>query len=106
MRNRIMTAFLVMAVCLMSANLAAAHTPLCSCYLNSDGTVTCEGGFSDGSSATGVSMTVKSADGAVLVQGKIDKNGEFSFEKPKVPYAVEFNAGPGHEVIVKGEDIK
>jgi hypothetical protein len=51
-------------------------------------------------------MTVKAADGAVLVQGKIDKNGEFSFEKPKVPYAVEFNAGPGHEVIVKGEDIK
>ena len=51
-------------------------------------------------------MTVKAADGSVLTSGKIDENGEFSFEKPKVPFVVEFNAGPGHEVTVKGEDIK
>lgn len=104
--RRIMMCLLALIFCLAGVNPAAAHTPLCSCYLNSDGTVTCEGGFSDGSSATGVSMTVKAADGSVLTSGKIDENGEFSFEKPKVPFVVEFNAGPGHEVTVKGEDIK
>ena len=30
------------------ATFVQAHTPLCSCFDNGDGTVTCEGGFSDG----------------------------------------------------------
>ena len=40
------------------SGLALAHTPLCSCYDNGDCTVTCEGGFSDGSPAAGVQMRV------------------------------------------------
>ena len=47
-----------------------AHTPLCSCYDNGDGTVTCEGGFSDGSSAAGVQMRVEKDSGGVLIKGE------------------------------------
>jgi hypothetical protein len=48
----------LLVVFLFIAAQALAHTPLCSCYDNGDGTVTCEGGFSDGSSASGVQMRV------------------------------------------------
>ena len=93
----VMMAFLVTA--------AQAHTPLCSCYDNGDGTITCEGGFSDGSSGAGVSMTAKDANGTVLTKGKMDQYSEFVFDKPDAPYSVIFDAGPGHAVEVKGEDI-
>ena len=51
-----------------------SHTPLCSCYDNGDGTVTCEGGFSDGSSAAGVSMKVVDENSEVI--SVKDENGE------------------------------
>lgn len=90
----------------LTTGTAFAHTPLCSCYANGDGTGTCEGGFSDGSSAAGVSMTVKDADGKVIESGKMDKFGEFSFKVPTGDYSVTFDAGPGHVVEVDGEDIE
>jgi hypothetical protein len=82
-----------------------AHTPLCSCYDNGDGTITCEGGFSDGSSGAMAAMRVEDKDCKVILKGKMDEDGEFTFDRPKVPYRVLFDAGPGHEVEVKGEDI-
>ncbi len=97
---------LAMAVCLVWGATAFAHTPICSCYLNGDGTATCEGGFSDGSSAAGVKMTVRTADGAVVQEGQMDDLGEYTFDVPKGDYEVEFNAGPGHVVTVKGSDIQ
>ncbi|PIE68776.1 MAG: hypothetical protein CSA21_05785 [Deltaproteobacteria bacterium] len=84
---------------------AFAHTPLCSCYDNGDGTGTCEGGFSDGSSAAGVEMRVEKKDGTVLLKGKMDEFSEFVFDKPAGPYNVVFDAGPGHLIIVEGESI-
>ena len=84
---------------------AIAHTPLCSCYDNGDGTITCEGGFSDGSSGAGVTLRVEDKDGKALLKGKMDEDSEFTFNKPKAPYKVLFDAGPGHVVEVKSEDI-
>lgn len=84
---------------------ALAHTPLCSCYDNGDGTITCEGGFSDGSSASGVEVRVQDKDGKVLAKGKMDEFSEFTFNKPSDAYKVVFDAGEGHEVIVDGEEI-
>jgi len=95
----------VLAAGLFLAGQAFAHTPLCSCYDNGDGTITCEGGFSDGSSASGVEMRVLDKDGKVLIKGKMNEDSEFTFEKPSGPYKVVFDAGPGHEVIVDGKDI-
>nr|WP_320192314.1 hypothetical protein [uncultured Desulfobacter sp.] len=82
-----------------------AHTPLCSCYDNGDGTVTCEGGFSDGSSAAGVQMRVEDGAGKVLIQGKMDDDSEFTFDKPAGAYKVQFDAGEGHEITVDGKEI-
>lgn len=59
----------VAALVLGLAMAAWAHSPICSCYDNGDGTITCEGGFSDGSSASGVNMYVKKSDGKVLIKG-------------------------------------
>jgi hypothetical protein len=53
-----------------------AHTPLCSCYDNGDGTVTCEGGFSDGSSAAGVqSGSPASQEVVAVVDGTVSRPG-------------------------------
>lgn len=82
-----------------------AHTPLCSCYEGGDGTVICEGGFSDGSSAAGVEVRVVDDDGKVLIKGKMDEFSEFVFDKPDGPFKVIFDAGPGHEIEFKGKEI-
>jgi len=84
---------------------ALAHTPLFSCYDNGDGTVLCEGGFSDGSSAANVPILIKDAAGAVVGEGKMDENSEFEFDKPDGDYSVLFDGGEGHQIEVSGEDI-
>jgi len=87
------------------AGAALAHTPLCACYDNGDGTVLCEGGFSDGSSAAGVRMAVKDADGNVVIDAKMDENSEFTFDKPEGNYSVLFDAGEGHKIEIPAEEI-
>lgn len=82
-----------------------AHTPLCSCYDNGDGTVTCEGGFSDGSSASGVQMRVEKSGGGILIQGKMDEDSEYTFDKPSEPYQVVFDGGEGHVIKIDGKEI-
>ena len=67
-------------------------------------TSTCEGGFSDGSSASG-SRTVVQKDGKVVITGKMDENSLFTFEEPQGSYTVIFDAGKGHKVKIKGKDI-
>jgi hypothetical protein len=85
--------------------MAMAHTPLCSCYDFGDNTILCEGGFSDGSSASGVAMSVMDGDGKVLIKGKMNEDAEFEFQKPSGEYKVLFDAGPGHKIEVDGKDI-
>ncbi len=104
MFNRSMLVFAVLIIGLALAGPALAHTPLCSCYDNGDGTVTCEGGFSDGSSASGVQMRVEDSSG-VLIKGKMDEDSEFTFDKPSSAYKVVFDAGEGHVVEVDGKEI-
>jgi hypothetical protein len=100
--------FLVGALALalmLVAGQALAHTPLCSCYDNGDGTVTCEGGFSDGSSAAGVQMRIEKSGGGVLLKGKMDEDSEYTFDKPDGAYKVVFDGGEGHVVEIDGKEI-
>jgi hypothetical protein len=99
-----LTGALVLGLLLVSGP-ALAHTPLCSCYDNGDGTITCEGGFSDGSSASGVQMRVEKSGGGVLLKGKMDEDSEFTFDKPGDPYKVVFDAGEGHVIEIDGKEI-
>jgi hypothetical protein len=96
---------IVFVLGLALSQVAFAHSPLLSCWDNGDGTITCEGGFSDGSSASGVQMFVKDPAGKVLLKGAMSPDSEFSFDKPKGDYVVEFNAGEGHTVQVPGSEI-
>ncbi|TCP20924.1 hypothetical protein [Rhodovulum adriaticum] len=97
---------LSLAAALISfGGLAQAHTPLCACYDNGDGTVLCEGGFSDGSSAAGVRMAVRDGDGNILIDAKMDENSEFTFDKPAGAFSVLFDAGEGHTIEVPADEI-
>ena len=41
----------------------------------------------------------------VLIEGKMDEDSEFTFNKPDTPYRVQYDAGPGHLVEIDGKDI-
>ena len=97
--------FTVMVFGCFLTPICQAHTPLCSCYDNGDGSVTCEGGFSDGSSAAGVQMRVEDGAGKVLFKGKMDDDSEYTFDKPAGSYKVQFDAGEGHNITVAGKEI-
>ena len=101
----VLKTFVVAASLLGSVAIAQAHTPLCSCFDNGDDTITCEGGFSDGSSASGVSMRLETPDGRVLLEVKMNEDSEFTFDKPKGDYIVMFDAGEVHQIKVPGKEI-
>lgn len=100
-----LTIVLTLAAMLAFAGQAFAHSPLMSCFDNGDNTVTCEGGFSDGSSAAGVKTYVKDGNGKDILNTKMNEDSELTFDKPAGAYMVIFDAGEGHAVEVNGADI-
>lgn len=88
------------------ASAAFAHNAICDCFLNDDGTITCEGGFSDGSTAIGIPVRVIDPDGKVLIDGAMSDRSEFTFTPPDVAFKVEFDAGEGHVITIDGRDIE
>jgi hypothetical protein len=88
------------------AAVAYGHNAICDCFDNGDGTITCEGGFSDGGKAAGVPLRVLDQTGKVLIEGKMSDKSDYTFDKPKVDFRVEFNAGQGHVVTIDGRDIE
>lgn len=107
MHYRLPAVFLALlaGVSLLGPFDALAHSAICSCLDNGDNTVTCEGGFSDGSSAAGVRVFVRDSTDTTVARGKMDQNSEFTFDKPKGAYTVIFDAGPGHQVEIDGRSI-
>jgi len=82
-----------------------AHSPVCSCHDNGNGTVTCEGGFTDGSSAAGVAIRIIDARDRVLVSGKMSGDSTYTFDRPGDEFHVIFDAGQNHMVTVFSGDI-
>lgn len=97
---------LLFLTCLLvfSTTSVWAHTALMSCFDEGDGTITCEGGFSDGSSASGVEFRVEQ-NAKVILKTKMNEYSEVNFKKPAGNYEAVFNAGEGHQVYVDGKDI-
>lgn len=89
---------------ILATNLLFGHTAIMSCFDNGDNTVTCEGGFSDGSSASGVKFRVEK-DGKVIFNSKMGEYSEVTFDRPNGNFQAIFNAGKGHEVYIDGKDI-
>lgn len=82
-----------------------AHTPLFDCYKNHDDTITCEGGFSDGSSATGNLVQVRTVFGRILTQATLDEAGAITFNQPDEEYVVVFAPDSQHQLKVLGDEI-
>ncbi|PWD85324.1 hypothetical protein [Ignatzschineria cameli] len=96
---------MLLTVTLLALSPAAfSHTALLSCFDEGDGTITCEGGFSDGSSASGVDFYVEQ-EGKKVLEMKFDELNSVNFEKPEGDYSAVFNGGDGHRVILKGAQI-
>lgn len=90
----------------LAAGPSFAHSPFCECSNNDDGTVTCEGGFSDGSSAAGVEMRVVDSRDRVILEGEMDQDSRFTFDRPDAEFHVIFDAGQSHIVAIYGGDIE
>lgn len=103
-------------VAVLACAVVFAHTPLLSVFDNGDGTITCEGGFSNGASAEGVEIRIEKNDkpiklydekgNALGTKAQLNKAGEITLKRPKGNFVVVFDAGPGHVVKVKSSDIE
>lgn len=116
MRKKLIALSIVLVVGILLTISVSAHTPILSVEDNEDGTIYLEGGFSDGSSAAGVTILLvedksyesdhKDKDfykeNLVLLRTKMDEYSELTLCKPNVPYLVVFDAGPGHVVEKEG----
>jgi hypothetical protein len=99
------TTTLILLLALGHGLPAQAHTPLFDCFDNGDDTITCEGGFSDGASATGVTVRLHDAQGKVLEQGQLDARGSITFKRPAGEFSIVFDASAEHSLTVLGDDI-
>ncbi len=97
--------FLVAGMMLSFTSHAMAHSALLNCFDNADGTFTCQGGFSDGSSATGITIEVKDSSGNILQQAQLNADSEVVLPRPQQDFTVLFNGGSGHSVEIPGESI-
>ncbi len=82
-----------------------AHSALLNCFDNGDGTFTCQGGYSDGSSATGIAILVRDEDGNILRKARLNADSEVVLERPQGDFSVVFDGGPGHSVEVEGRSL-
>lgn len=104
-RKYLYSGLIVGALLLICSAVAWAHTPLFACFDNGDGTIYCEGGFSDGSTAAAVPIVVRSASGSVIMRGELSRTSDIEFEKPEGSYSVLFDGGEGHSIEMPGDQI-
>ncbi len=98
---------LILAVAIMAFGLSPgptwAHKPLLSVSDNNDGTMSIEGGFSDGSSAAGHKIILRNKEtGEILRETKVGEDGTLDLKKPAVNFTVTLDAGEGHLVTQVG----
>jgi len=104
MKQRVLLALVALAA-LSLGRPADAHSPVFDCFAEADSRISCEGGFSDGASATGVAVRVLDPSEKLLLSGKIDADGRFAFARPAGDFHIVFDAGAGHTVTLFSTDI-
>ncbi|WP_448679680.1 hypothetical protein [Pseudomonas nicosulfuronedens] len=85
---------------------ALAHAPFCECTALDADTIRCVGGFTDGSTAPGVTLDVMGADNQVLIPGKLGADSSLTFKRPSGDFYILFDVGPGYMVEVEPSEIK
>lgn len=97
--------YALMVATLLGSPMAFAHGPAFDCYLEREGQVKCEAGFTDGSSAVGRKILVRDLSEKVLLEGEVGPDSSFSFPPPQAPYSITFLGGEGHEITLQSTDI-
>lgn len=88
---------LISLIFFLSAGVASAHRVVVFAWVDDD-TVFTESRFPDGKKVAGGDVTVYDLGGKVLLTGKTDKKGEFSFKISKpAGMRIVLNAGMGHQ---------
>jgi hypothetical protein len=82
-----------------------AHSPMLMCYDEGDGTILCEAGWSDGSSAAGSPVYLRDTSGNNLARGAVCPAGFIEFEKPRGEFNVFFDGGEGHTLELHSSEI-
>jgi len=96
----------LLVLCTGFSASAMAHNPMCECKAIDAEQIKCTGGFSDGSSAPGVTLDVIGYDETILLPGKLGADSTLIFKKPAAEFYVLFDAGPGHVVEIDQADIE
>ncbi len=84
---------------------AMAHSPLLMCYDEGDGTILCEAGWSDGSSAAGSPVYLRDTSGSNLARGVVCPAGFIEFERPGGEFTVFFDGGEGHTLELHRSEV-
>ncbi|MDR1701170.1 MAG: hypothetical protein LBR56_00155 [Sporomusaceae bacterium] len=95
----------IMAISLL-AGTVLAHTVFFACWDNRDGTLSCEGGYTDGESAKGARVKVADLNGTLLFSGQLDQTGTLTFNRPAGEFTVTLEGGAGHAVVIHSKNIK
>ncbi len=89
--------YLILFAFFIPANDASAHRVVAFAWVDGD-TVFVESQFQDGKKVAGGEVKVYDLEGQVLLTGKTDAKGEFSFKIPKpAGMRIVLNAGMGHQ---------
>lgn len=96
---------LLAAGLLFAALPAFAHHPFGECRQVDRKTIRCTGGF-DEKPVSGLRIDVLDDQDRILIQGKLDAQASFTFEKPAVPFYVLIDAGPGLVVEIDDDELR
>lgn len=88
------------------SGLASAHSLMLTCKPAADAMVRCQGEFSDGSDAVGMSVRVQAYDERVLFKGTLAGDSAVSFKRPPGEFFVRLDDGGEHSAEVDHTDIK
>lgn len=88
---------------LMLSSQAYAHSLFMSLTDIEENLIELEGMYSTGEMAVKTPVKIyRTKDDTLLWQGETDELGTCTFDRPKEPYEVELDAGPGHQVREDG----
>jgi len=94
-----------LALWLASPSAVFAHDPILSCFENKTGAITCEAGYSDGAPSAGQAIRVSQTNKRLILENKFGKDSSFTFQKPDVPFIVEFVGDSSHRATFDSEDL-
>jgi len=101
---KLLLSALILSLQFFSVGEVFAHSALLNCFDNADGTFTCQGGYSDGSSATGIRIAVVDRTRNILYEATLDSYSEVIIPFPKhQDFTILFDGGNGHSVQITSD---